>query len=510
MAFSPCRPAVTRRAALRTTARLLVAAAALTACGGNASPPAAASTSAAPQTATSSAAGSAAATSPVATAAASTSAAASASAATTSAIASVALTSSSAGPAATPTPAAKSASGAVTTIVYGQTWDPGEGPYIKTWMERFNTKYAGQVKVDQGDQGDSNKVAALAASDTLPDILAVGSTVVQSWIPRGWVKNMQPYIDQDKTFDIADFTPPSLFAYRQRGSLYGLPFDEGPLLLWYNLDMFDAAGVKYPDESWTFDDVLNAAVKLTKVQGQDKVFGMASIPGSPFTPSQYTMVAPFGGGWVNDVEDQTVVDAPGTIQGMQWWLDLLIKNKAVPTADEAKTIQLWPFFAQRAAMGITGTWSASQAAQIGKFRYDVSHYPKGPKGRITGANGSGLTISKNTKAPDASWLFISNFLSKEGQAELFASNGRGSPARASAWALFEKSPSAMPSAKIILPILQSYAKHEQPIGQRAADMQRVVGPLWQNVLKGSMNVSDFASQAKGLVAPMLADNRLNL
>src|SRR5919108_4870308 len=62
------------------------------------------------------------------------------------------------------------------TVEYGQVWDPGQAPIVADWMERFNTKYAGQVKVVQGDQGDDNKVTTLAVANQLPDVIAVHHT----------------------------------------------------------------------------------------------------------------------------------------------------------------------------------------------------------------------------------------------------------------------------------------------------------------------------------------------
>jgi multiple sugar transport system substrate-binding protein len=396
------------------------------------------------------------------------------------------------------------------TVEYGQVWDPGQAPIVADWMERFNTKYAGQVKVVQGDQGDDNKVTTLAVANQLPDVIAVHHTRAQSRIRNEWIISLQPFIERDKAFDVKDFTPPSLVAYRRKGNLYGLPFDEGPKVLWYNLDMFDAAGLKYPDKDWTFTTMLDAAIRLTRGDGDNKIYGLASLPGAPFSPSQGVLVMPFGGKWVNETEDKTLLDARETVEGLQWWLDLMFRYRVVPTPEEARTISGNPFFAERAAMIITGTWTATQAKSVAKFRYDVAHYPRGPRQLVTGAEGSGLAISKDSKVPEAAWLWLSDFLSKEGQAEMFGKTGRGSPGRASAWTEFERSPVAMPSVKILLPILLDYAKHEQPIGPRTPDIQREAGPLWSEVLADTRSLNDYIGQAKRVAEPLLADNRIEL
>ncbi len=407
------------------------------------------------------------------------------------------------------------AGGAPATVEYGQKWDPGSAPAVQAWLERFNQKHAGRATVVQGDQGDDDKQAALAASNSLPDVLAVHHTRAQNRVKLGWVRELQSFVDKDKSFDIRDFTPPSLFAYRSRGKLHALPFDEGPKVLWYNLDLFDQAGVKYPTKEWTFDDWLDAARRLTRGEGDTKTYGLSALPGSPFSPSHGVLVKPFGGRWVSEQEEKSLLDAPETVRGVQWWLDLLHRHRVVPTAEETARIMAGqtfgnPFFGGRAAMLVTGTWSATQAKSVAQFRYDVAHYPKGPRRLVTGAEGSGLAISRDSKAPEAAWLWVSDFLSKEGQIELFGKSGRGSPARASGWTAFEQSPVAMPSVKILLPILREYAEHEQPIGPRTPDIQRAVAPLWTEVLQGSRGLSEYVTEAKRLVDPLLPENRLEV
>lgn len=51
--------------------------------------------------------------------------------------------------------------------------------------------------------------------------------------------------------------------YSYNGKNYAVPKDIDLVGLWYNETLFDKAGVKYPDGTWTWDDLLNAAKKLT-------------------------------------------------------------------------------------------------------------------------------------------------------------------------------------------------------------------------------------------------------
>lgn len=57
------------------------------------------------------------------------------------------------------------------------------------------------------------------------------------------------------------------------GVTYGYPFRSTVEGIWYNKDMFDAAGIPYPDGSWTWDEYKEITAKLTHGEGADKVYG---------------------------------------------------------------------------------------------------------------------------------------------------------------------------------------------------------------------------------------------
>ena len=93
--------------------------------------------------------------------------------------------------------------------------------------------------------------------------------------------------------------------YTYDGSYYEIPKDYDTIALWYNKTMFDAAGLSYPDATWTWDDLYNAAVKLTKKDGSQYGFCMnPSNRSAPFARAA-DCAAPESGGvmviqkWMN-------------------------------------------------------------------------------------------------------------------------------------------------------------------------------------------------------------------
>jgi multiple sugar transport system substrate-binding protein len=80
--------------------------------------------------------------------------------------------------------------------------------------------------------------------------------------------DLTPLIERDK-WDTSDFIPEVFAIYNVEGKQYGIPFLTTGSYVYYNMKLFDEAGVPYPpsdwnDKSWTWDAFLETAKKLTK------------------------------------------------------------------------------------------------------------------------------------------------------------------------------------------------------------------------------------------------------
>ena len=128
---------------------------------------------------------------------------------------------------------------------------------IETWNEPWDNYFT--------------KIQALWASGdskAVPDIAFLWPT--PRYAAEGVLENLDSYI-QKSGYDLNDYWPGLLESAKYNGSVYGLPRDIESNVLYYNKDMFDKAGVKYPDENWTWDDLLAAAEKLTVKDASGKV-----------------------------------------------------------------------------------------------------------------------------------------------------------------------------------------------------------------------------------------------
>ena len=112
------------------------------------------------------------------------------------------------------------------------------------------------------------------------DIMALGGGDMDVWplnsqyfrMKKGMLRSIDDYIkrdgiDMEKSFGAAATN------VTFDGKYYGLPFELIVPMIFYNKDMFDQAGIPYPTNNWTCDDLYNISKKLTKGQGKNKIYG---------------------------------------------------------------------------------------------------------------------------------------------------------------------------------------------------------------------------------------------
>jgi multiple sugar transport system substrate-binding protein len=273
----------------------------------------------------------------------------------------------------------------------------------------------------------SQKVQTMIAGGTAPDILQLAEDI-HSYSSKGQIISLNDYIAKDKIDLKARYgeTGGLTTAYSAAGNLYAMPDRGGALILYYNKDMFDAAGLSYPTKDWTWTEFQNAAEKLTKRDG-DKVtqYGFAAGGWWPWWMSFIYM----NGGAVLDANGKPVVNSPEAVEAIQFYNDLVYKYKVAPSPEDYANLGTNspdPLFAQgKVAMSMTGFWGIG-GLKDATFKWDIAPLFKN-KVRATVIFGSGLAVSKDCKNPDAAWKLIEFLTSAEGQAPI-VSNLQDAPA----------------------------------------------------------------------------------
>lgn len=211
-----------------------------------------------------------------------------------------------------------------------------------------------------------------------------------------------------------------LFTYD--GELYGLPKDFDTVGLWYNKELFDAAGVAYPTDQWTWADVQDAAAKLTDPDAG--VYGIAA----PLNRQEgfYNTVAQAGGVIIDG--KSSGYDDPKTQEGIQYWVDFVQKGQSPTLEQFADTEAVAQFENGTVAMYYGGSFYASRFYQNEALRskIDVTVLPEGAQ-RATVINGIQNVGFAGSKHPEELKKFLL-FLGGQEAAEIQAATGAVIPA----------------------------------------------------------------------------------
>ena len=353
------------------------------------------------------------------------------------------------------------------------------------------------------------KLTTLAAANELPDCMYCQFAWSQRFIMDEAVVSLESFLEADADFWVEDdFNPESLKSYTWNNQLYFIPYDEGPTgLMFYNKDIFDAAGVEYPKADWTFEDMLETAKQLTGGEGEDKVWGYDGLP-SMGGDLNMSFVGPWDGmWWVDPCELESVLDSEEAISALEWWVSLRLEHKVTPTPAEQATLPGNAFAFGRQAMMKGATWNIPWIHDSLQANWDIQHYPNGPATRSCGSMGSGYGITRNAQSSDASWEYLRNYLSTDGQIFMWASTGRGSPSRWSAWPAWLESPLAPESGYVAKEELEQYAQHnvlDSPFGREITDVSQ---PIWDLAMLGEMPVRDAVMQIQEACTPVMQKNK---
>jgi multiple sugar transport system substrate-binding protein len=262
------------------------------------------------------------------------------------------------------------------------------------------------------------KLDTLFAGGTPPDVFAMDAPLFLDWQSRGVLLNLQPYIDATPGF-LDGFYEQTLSGYKLADGYYGLPRDFQTIVMYYNKDMFDAAGVEYPKEGWTWQDLREMAKKLTVDKNGD---GKTDQYG--YSCDLWDMelcwseaIWAYGGDVISSDYTQTLIGEPKAREAWKLFYDMTFVDKSMPDTVAAGEYGYDLLQAGMVAMWPHGHWSMPAYKDV-EFQWDVAPMPTGPAGQATSVNSAGFVIAKDSKHPDAAWEFVKFAVSQTGQTRL--------------------------------------------------------------------------------------------
>lgn len=265
-----------------------------------------------------------------------------------------------------------------------------------------------QVEVTVIPESDySSKLNQMVSTkDSSTDIFVVWENDISNFVQVGGIIPMDDYL-ADSTIQSEGFIDAVATLSDGLGGTYGLPWCAATEILYYNQDLFDEAGIPYPDNNWSYADFMAAAEALTQKaeDGTTEVYGCA-------LPNTQTWWAGIGaaGDQVYDPATGQLVIGDGAVSFITDCAKMV--EDGIMPAPSSDTADL--FAAGKAAMSWQGSWNIGTYGGDLAFNWDIASLPTDQIKYNTLHTGF-YTINANSKNQDAAFKVIEYLMSEAGQ-----------------------------------------------------------------------------------------------
>jgi multiple sugar transport system substrate-binding protein len=378
------------------------------------------------------------------------------------------------------------------TITYGR-HDTGAG--VNATIKSFQADHPNiTVKMNVIDNFHDH-IYALAAAGSLPDVVRSWEAMVLELGRHAIFVDVQPYIDATSDFHPEDFYA-NWWGYPvSNGKRFGIPDASAPHVTFYNMDMFDKAGIPYPDPKWTWDDFSATAYKLTDVA--KGVWGSQSIPvGWQYYIEKFCWQN--GGDFFSPDYATCTIGEQAAIDAHQIWADFQLSNKGAPAPSQIASIggenvagNLMA--AGKAAMFRMGCWITGQLV-TSKIKFNIAPEPQKVR-QDTITHGAFNAIPATTKNKDVAWMWVDATTSTQGIYNYCIDPAALFPGTRKSTNLLKPAPWIATNVDWnvnwdVIPDCQNYG-HVLPGPNHEGEALKIIGDAQQAIFTGSAKAKDI-------------------
>jgi len=372
----------------------------------------------------------------------------------------------------------------VLTVV---TWDANTTPYLVAQEAAFEAAYPSidLQYIDVASQDYAIKAGSMLSGGDASDVFMVKEVSdIVNWHAQGFAEPLTPFMEKDG-YDVSGFVGMEA-NYAFDGAQYALPFRSDFWVLFYNKDLFDAAGVAYPTNDMTWDAYAETAKAMTK----DGVYG-----------THYHT-------WLSAVANWAVCDGVNTLADGQYddltyfynlYQDIEDAGACMAYSElKASGLHYSAAFANgNVAMMPMGYWYVSTL--IGyindgtcNFNWGITAVPhaEGVAAGSSFGNLTGVMMNKKAANKDAAWTYISWLCGVEGSKATASTGARPawvSEDVASSMASVAGFPADEASKAALLP---SYVAVEWPVVDRLSEIKPIVEETHTLIMTGELDVEE--------------------
>ncbi len=264
---------------------------------------------------------------------------------------------------------------------------------LKKMIAKFNEQYP-NVKVELQSFGYDDYFTQLQSK-------IVGGSAADVFELN--FENFVAYASEDVLLDIGDligdtsgFNQTALEAFQYDGKQFGIPNSFSNVVLIYNKDLFDKAGVSYPTDDWTWTEMSEAAKKIRALSAD--TYGLYR----PLSFHEfYKGVKQNGGSLLSEDGKNFTVNLPQNVETLEIMSDWVTGSNVMPSDAQMGGMGDWDLFKSgRLGMIVTGIWAFSDFTDNCDFAWDVAVEP-GNTAKATHFFSNAYVVNKETTNPEA-------------------------------------------------------------------------------------------------------------
>ena len=260
------------------------------------------------------------------------------------------------------------------------------------------------------------KLQTLIAGGEAPDIFELNYENFVSYAAKGVLLNLEPFAQADPAYDETIYYPRALEAFQYNEMQLGMPETFSTVVLYYNKDAFDAAGIDYPAENWTWDEAKEAGKAI--MAANDGMWGIHS--GIQFWEF-YKKAAQNNCEFFNEDQTEVLINSPECVAALETMLSLLDEG-VMPSNEEMAGVSDGDMFTNgELGMLVSGIWMFT-AFENAPFNWDIQVEP-GMETQATHFFSNAVNVFAGTQNPDAAYEWVKFFTSDPNMAEIRINTG---------------------------------------------------------------------------------------
>lgn len=392
-------------------------------------------------------------------------------------------------------------------------WDSNQLPAYQACADEFNARNPNiTISIEQAGWSEYwDGLTASLVSGTAPDVFTNHASRYPELLVRNQLLDIQPYVERDGVDTSIYLVDPELWA--RDGKRYGLPKDWDTIAIYYNADMFEAAGITAEDiANWTWnpedggtfwETIARVTLDSSGRNALDPDFDPTSVVQWGFAGGVGDAASgaqPDWSGFAASTGFQLVegpwttvyhYDDPRVIDTVQWWADLHLVHGVAPGTDQLSSGIESLFLAGSTAMFPMGSWNIGWITNDATFNVGFAPLPAGPEGRRSPINGLSDAIWSGTEHPEEAWQWV-KFLASTDCANIVGDFGAVFPAIQSG---VDRAIAAYESKGIDVSAFTDIAATEGgtyliPMTENGTEIRDILQPVLQDIFDGVVTAQD--------------------